>query len=85
MKRVSDEKNFKPGGYAVYDGYINWQIDKTFRVTASVLNIFNRRYFESTASSLESYPANVATIYTNPMELFTGLGRTFAVTVSANF
>ena len=85
VKRVSDEKNFKPGGYAVYDGYINWQIDKTFRVTASVLNIFNRRYFESTASSLESYPANVATIYTNPMELFTGLGRTFAVTVSANF
>lgn len=85
VKRVSDQKRFKPGGYAVYDGYLNWQIDKTFRVTASVLNIFNRRYFESTASSQDNTPSNLSVMYTNPLELYTGLGRTFAISVSANF
>ena len=85
VHRVSDEDNFKPGGYAIYDGYINWQINKTFRLTASVLNILNKRYFESTAASMEAHPANPATIYTNPLELFTGQGRTFAVSLTANF
>ena len=85
VKRVSDESYFKPGGYAVYDGYINWQIDKTFRLTASVLNILNRRYFESTANAFTANPSSASTIYTNPLELATGLGRTFAVSLSARF
>lgn len=86
IDRVSDPKYFKPGGYAVYDGYINWQIDKTFRLTASVLNILNKRYFESTASAFEANPSPTdGMIYTNPLELSTGLGRTFAVSLSARF
>lgn len=85
IHRVSDEANFKPGGYALYDGYINWQIDKTFRLTASVLNILNKRYFENTAASMEAYPSNPGSIYSNPLELYTGQGRTFAVSLTANF
>ena len=34
---------------------------------------------------MEAHPANPATIYTNPLELFTGQGRTFAVSLTANF
>ena len=85
IDRVSDQKYFKPGGYAVYDGYVNWKIDKTFTLTASVLNLLNRRYFESTASAFDVSPASASTMYTNPLELATGLGRTFAVSLSARF
>ena len=85
IDRVSDNDYYKPGGYALFDGYVNWQIDKTFRLTASVLNILNRRYFDSSAATMENHPSNPATIYTNPLELHTGPGRTFAVSLSANF
>ena len=55
--------------------------------TVSEENIYllNRRYFDSSAATMEDHPSNPATIYTNPLELHTGLGRTFAVSLSASF
>ncbi|NLC22861.1 MAG: TonB-dependent receptor, partial [Oxalobacter sp.] len=85
ITRVSDEDYYKPGGYGVFDSYVNWQIDKNFKLTASVLNIFNKRYFEQTASTMNAYPTSASQAYTNPLELYTAPGRTFAVTLSASF
>ncbi len=81
-KDYNGNDNFRPGGYAVFDGYVNWQMTKNLKLTASVMNILNKRYFDYTAggTSLEN-----KTSATNPLELFTAPGRTFALSLQASF
>ena len=85
ISRVSDETYYKPGGYAVFDGYVNWQIDKTYRLSAGLTNIFNKRYFEYSAGGVYADSPSVATNYTAPLELYTAPGRTVSVNFSASF
>ena len=73
---------FKPGGYALFDGYINWQINKNFRLNLALINIFNKRYFTNyAASQLRNNTDN----YASPLELYTGLGRAFSATLIGSF
>lgn len=76
------DDRFKPGGYAVFDGYVNWQMTKNLKLTASVTNILNKRYFDYTAGGLD---ASNKTNPINPLELYTAPGRTFAVSLQASF
>jgi hemoglobin/transferrin/lactoferrin receptor protein len=89
-KRVSTasyDEPYKRAGYSVFDAYLNWQIDKTFRLGASVLNIFNKRYFSDLASSgsYSAGPPSANINYTNPLELQTMPGRTFGLNLTASF
>ncbi len=81
-KDSNGNDNFKPGGYAVFDGYVNWQMTKNLKLTASVNNILNKRYFDYTAGGTSLDNKKSAT---NPLELFTAPGRTFAVSLQASF
>lgn len=85
VTRTTYDTNFKPSGYGVFDAYLNWQINKTFRASASVLNLFDKRYFSYTAATLDDLPASAAVARTSPLELYTQPGRTFGINVSANF
>ncbi|MDR1311251.1 MAG: TonB-dependent hemoglobin/transferrin/lactoferrin family receptor [Burkholderiaceae bacterium] len=85
VSRRQDQSYFKPGGYTVFDGYVNWQIDKTFRLNASVLNLLNKRYFNYNAATLSDAPPSTSVRYTNPLELYTMPGRTFNVNLMASF
>ncbi len=77
-----DSNKFKPGGYSVFDGYVNWQMTKNLTLTASVTNILNKRYFNYTAAGLDK--SSEYSIQ-NPLELYTDPGRTVAVSLRADF
>lgn len=85
ISRTTKKTQYKPGGYALFDTYLNWQINDTFRLSAAVLNIFDKRYFNSNATSLDMVPASAAVNRTNPLELYTGPGRSFKVNLTAEF
>ena len=81
----SSDEVFKPSGYAIYDAYLNWHPSKNITIRGSVLNIFDRRYFKWPMFS--SYYKNPQTNVkvTNPIELQTAPGRTFAISAVINF
>ncbi|MCX8601424.1 MULTISPECIES: TonB-dependent hemoglobin/transferrin/lactoferrin family receptor [unclassified Gilliamella] len=83
--KSSSDEIFKPSGYAIYDAYLNWHPSKNITIRGSVLNIFDRRYFKWPMFS--SYYKNVQNNVkvTNPIELQTAPGRTFAVSAVINF
>lgn len=85
ISRTESPDDFQPGGYGVFDAYLNWKLNKTFTVTAGVLNIFDKRYFTNYAATFERVPASAATDRTNPLELQTAPGRSFKVNLVANF
>ena len=83
--KSSSDEIFKPSGYAVYDAYLNWHPSKNITIRGSVLNIFDRRYFKwPMFSSYYKNPQNNVKV-TNPIELQTAPGRTFAVSAVINF
>lgn len=85
VTRTSDKEYFKPGGYSVFDGYINWQINKYLKVNAAVTNIFNRRYFDYNAAGQTADAPSASSAYTNPLELYVAPGRVFSVGLQATF
>ncbi|MDR2508020.1 MAG: TonB-dependent hemoglobin/transferrin/lactoferrin family receptor [Candidatus Accumulibacter sp.] len=85
MRRTESSTAFKPDSYSVFDAYLNWRVDKTFRLTASVLNLFNQRYFSYSAANQSRTPPMASVNYTNPLELYTMPGRTFGLNVTADF
>lgn len=82
---TSSGEVFKPGGYTVYDAYFNWHANKNITFRASVLNIFDRRYFKwPMFTTYYKNPQNNVRA-TNPLELQTAPGRTFGLDVQINF
>lgn len=86
VKRRSSEDLFKPDGYAVFDFNTAWRPYENFEVTASVLNIFDKRYFKNPFPySYDVNETNPSVLRTNPLELQTAPGRTFRVGANAKF
>ena len=83
--KSSSDEIFKPSGYAVYDAYLNWHPSKNITIRGSVLNIFDRRYFKWPMFSSYYKNAQNNVKVTNPIELQTAPGRTFAVSAVINF
>ncbi|OTQ27877.1 hypothetical protein B6D03_10190 [Gilliamella apicola] len=82
---TSNDEVFKPKGYAIYDAYLNWHPSKNITLRASVLNIFDRRYFKwPMFSTYYKNPQDNVKV-TNPIELQTAPGRTFAVDMVVSF
>lgn len=86
VRRVSSPDLFKPGGYAVFDTYVNWKPVSSITLRAGVQNIFDRRYFgEVFGYTFYNTPASLAVAATNPLELQTAPGRTFKVSAQLDF
>ncbi|WP_294844914.1 TonB-dependent hemoglobin/transferrin/lactoferrin family receptor [uncultured Gilliamella sp.] len=83
--KSSSDEIFKPSGYAIYDAYLNWHPSKNVTIRGSVLNIFDRRYFKWPMFSSYYKNAQNNVKVTNPIELQTAPGRTFAVSAVINF
>ena len=85
VKRLKDDTYFRPGGYALYDAYLNWQVSKEFRLSFAVNNILNKKYYHSGASTQKVRAPSAANDRTNPLELYTGAGRSFAINATVEF
>lgn len=90
ITRVSNDSSstdevFKPKEYAIYDAYFNWHPSKNITLTASILNIFERRYFKWPMFSTyyKNHQDNVKA--TNPLELQTALSRSFGIDAILSF
>lgn len=80
----SDPNAFKPGGYALLDGYVTWKPTENVEVNFGVQNIFDTRYFPNTLTGYAmTAPSNVAGV--NPLEAQVGPGRTFKVGTTVRF
>ncbi len=77
---------FRPDGAFVVDASLAWSPRPWITVRASVLNIFDKRYFPSSvASTHASFPDSMAVAATNNLELQTAPGRTFRVGLTVKF
>ena len=84
VKRTESDGDFRPGGYALLDVFGKWQPKENLELRFGVKNIFDRRYFEDTASSYGE-TASTAVAFSNPLELQTGAGRTFQASLKYKF
>lgn len=79
---------YRPDGYAVLDAIFGWspRLVPGLTLRASVLNIFDARYFRSLngATTYAIVPTTAVAI-TNPLELQTAPGRTFKVGATYTF
>jgi len=77
---------FRPDGAFVLDAVLAWSPRPWITFRASVLNIFDKRYFPaSVASTHASFPDTFAVAATNNLELQTAPGRTFRVGMTIKF
>ncbi|MBO9475231.1 TonB-dependent hemoglobin/transferrin/lactoferrin family receptor [Shimia sp. R10_1] len=84
VKKTSGANDFKPGGYGLLDLHAQWQVIDNGYFNFSLLNAFDKRYFVANAANYGS-SASAAVARTNPIELQTGAGRTFAVNFEYKF
>ena len=82
--RADAPTTFKPGGYSVFDAYLNWKPTSFITVRGGVQNIFDRRYFADVLN-YDKVPASAAVAAGNPLELQTAPGRTFKLAASVEF
>lgn len=85
MRRVTNAGKYQPSGYTVFDGYLNFHPTKKVHLSMGVQNIFDKRYFLSYASTIDRVPASASTVYTAPLELYTGAGRSFTINAKVDF
>ncbi len=76
--------NFNPPGYGVVDVYARWEVAENAVLNVGVKNLFDKRYFESSASGY-SATGTAATSVITPIELQTGAGRSFNVSLDLKF
>lgn len=84
VKETAGPTDFKPSGYAVFDAHAKWEVIENGFLNLSVLNMFDKRYFTAGAASYDT-AGTPGLSRTNPIELRTGPGRTFAVSFDMKF
>ena len=84
VKETADPDGFKPGGYALLDLYGTWQIAPQAALIFGVQNVFDKRYFTADAIGRTTSPSE-AVARSNPLELMTGAGRSFQVSLNVGF
>lgn len=76
--------NFTPPGYAVLDVGAGWTFAENGVLNLTVYNLFDKKYYEMGAAN-SALAATAATTNTVPPELFTGPGRTLALSLDYKF
>jgi hemoglobin/transferrin/lactoferrin receptor protein len=95
VKRTADPDTFRPGGYAVFDAFLNWSPKvkdwgwngiESVTIRAGVQNIFDKRYFDwPLGYAFGNQPSPASQAAANPLELQTAPGRTFKVSAQVKF
>lgn len=94
VKRTADPSAFRPGGYAVFDTFLNWSPNikdlgwngiESVTIRAGVQNIFDKRYFDWPLSYSFANVGSSSVAISNPLELQTAPGRTFKVSAQIKF
>lgn len=83
--RASDPALFVPGGYAVFDAYLSYDLTERVRLTGAMLNITDERYFQWPFPNTYNRTASDSVARANPIELQTQPGRTFRVGIDVAF
>jgi hemoglobin/transferrin/lactoferrin receptor protein len=79
-------ERFRPDGAFVLDASLAWSPRPWITLRASVLNVFDKRYFPASVSGTHaSFPDTMAVAATNNLELQTAPGRTFRVGLTVKF
>jgi hemoglobin/transferrin/lactoferrin receptor protein len=79
-------ERYRPDGAFVLDATLAWSPRPWITFRASVLNVFDKRYFPASVSSTHaSVPDTMAVAATNNLELQTAPGRTFRVGLTVKF
>ncbi|SIS96689.1 hemoglobin/transferrin/lactoferrin receptor protein [Gemmobacter megaterium] len=76
--------NFRPAGYGVVDVYARWDVAENAVLNVGVRNLFDKRYFDASAANY-SGTSTTATSVITPLELQTGAGRSFNVSLDLKF
>ncbi len=76
---------FRPGNAVVFDFSANWSPRPWIIFRASLLNMFDKRYYPAAAATYDRSPSSVAVAATNPLELQTAPGRTFRLGLTVKF
>ncbi|MEC8295568.1 MAG: TonB-dependent receptor, partial [Pseudomonadota bacterium] len=75
---------FKPDAYALLDLYGKWQFMDNAALNVGIQNVFDTRYFTADAIGRDVTVSD-SVANGNPIELMTGAGRTFQVSLNLEF
>jgi hemoglobin/transferrin/lactoferrin receptor protein len=84
VKETAMADGFKPSGYAILDLYGKWRIKDAASLNFGIKNVFDKRYFTADAIGRTTTPSD-AVASSNPIELMTGAGRSFQVSLNLDF
>lgn len=84
VKRTASATGYKPAGYGVVDVYARWDVAENAVLNVGVKNLFDKRYFDFGAAGMASTSTTSTSVIT-PIELQTGAGRSFSVSLDLKF
>lgn len=84
VKETSTATGFKPEGYAILDLYGKWRVKGNASINFGIKNVFDTRYFTADAIGRTTQPSE-SVASANPIELMTGAGRSFQVSLNLDF
>lgn len=84
VTETASETSFKPAGYGIVDVFAKWDVAENAVLNVGVKNLFDKRYFEASAASLSATSTSATSVIT-PLELQTGAGRVFSVSLDMKF
>ncbi len=85
VTRRASPNAFLPGGYAVFDAYLNWKPRNNLELNAGIQNMFDTRYFRNSLYGYDVTPASAATAGARPLEAQVAPGRTFKLGATLRF
>lgn len=85
VTRTSSSSAYKPGGYGVFDFAAAWTPAHWITLRLGIDNIFDKRYFPSSATAYGAQPSSVSVANTNPIEAQVQPGRAFSLGATLTF
>ncbi|MFE3836190.1 TonB-dependent hemoglobin/transferrin/lactoferrin family receptor [Pseudogemmobacter sonorensis] len=82
--KATSATTFAPPGYGLVDLGASWGFTENAVLNLTVNNVLDKKYYEMGAAN-SALAATSATTNTVPPELFTGVGRSFALTLDYRF
>ncbi|KYO51055.1 TonB-dependent hemoglobin/transferrin/lactoferrin family receptor [Tistrella mobilis] len=85
VTRTAGSNAYKPGGYGVFDFAAAWTPAHWITLRLGIDNIFDKRYFPSSATAYAAQPSGTSVANTNPIEAQVQPGRAFSLGATLTF